>query len=341
MRLHLILPGLLWPGKALHNATYDLDLPALSWMLGRGHLVWDAPWSLETRLCHSFGIDRAEPPAAALRLLGSGGQPGTDLWLCADPVHLHIEKGRMTFSGEMPAMTPEDIREIQAALAGHLAEAGAFHVDERGCGYLRLKAPPGLRTVPPSAASGEGSLLPQGEDAPLWRRLNNEAQMLLHALPLNARREEEKRPTLNSLWFWGAGDLPPRQPCTYDQVAGNHPLLAGLAAWAQQPLTALPASAAGLLESPARSTLALIDTLQSPMRRFDAMDWAERLTGIERDWLQPLRQALRSGRLHSLRLTALGDEASLDVTLTRGAAWRFWRGAQPLHGLVYHLPAGI
>ncbi|MBX9850028.1 MAG: hypothetical protein K2X64_12090, partial [Rhodocyclaceae bacterium] len=34
--LHLLLPGLLWPAKAINDLVYDLPLPALSWLLGKG-----------------------------------------------------------------------------------------------------------------------------------------------------------------------------------------------------------------------------------------------------------------------------------------------------------------
>ncbi|MFI4981709.1 MAG: hypothetical protein ACHQIO_15295, partial [Nevskiales bacterium] len=167
MQLHLTIPGLLWPSKALHNTTYDLDMPALSWLLGRGRLSWQAPRPLETNLCQSFSIE-GEPPVAALRLLGEGDQldPGEDVWLCADPVHLRVERGRMSLPGAESTVGTEEMQQIVAALSPYLAEFGEYRSGMDGHGYLRLKQMPHLITVPPSAASDEGSLLPQGEEGP-------------------------------------------------------------------------------------------------------------------------------------------------------------------------------
>ena len=79
----------------------------------------------------------------------------------------------------------------------------------------------------------------------------------------------------------------------------------------------------------------LLDSLQSSVRQLDALAWRAALADIERDWLQPLRQHLRAGRIDSLRLTALGDEACLDLSLTRSDALKFWRRPQALHELDY------
>ncbi len=335
MQLHLTIPGLLWPGEVLHNTTYDLELPAFSWLLGRGQLSWQPPRSLESSLCHAFGIEQTDSPVAALRLLGEAGNPdpGTDIWLCADPVHLRVEKGRMGLSFAAPKATAEEMQQIVAALAPFLAELGDYHAGIAGRAYLRLKEMPKLITLPPSAASGEGTLLPEGEEAPFWRRLGNEMQMLLHALPLNEQRELAGRPALNSLWFWGAGTLPTRRNCRYDLILGNDPLLAGLASWAEKPRQAPPANLDDLLKMSTTSAFLLLDKLQAPLRQFDAFTWRDALSEIDRDWLQPVRPAMLSGRLKSLRLTALGDKAGFDLTLTRRDLLRFWQRPIPLHKL--------
>ena len=55
MQTHLVLPGLLWPGKALRDTAFYLDLPALAWLLGRGQQAWQPPQPLEHWLCGAFG----------------------------------------------------------------------------------------------------------------------------------------------------------------------------------------------------------------------------------------------------------------------------------------------
>lgn len=45
-----------------------------------------------------------------------------------------------------------------------------------------------------------------------WYRLMNEMQMFLHQHPVNSRRIQQGRTTINSLWFWGAGQCPEADP---------------------------------------------------------------------------------------------------------------------------------
>lgn len=339
MPFHLILPGLLWPRKALRDTAHDLPLPNLSWLLGRGRPRWREAVPLENWLCREAGCgpDPRQSPAAALRLLGEGGDPGGDVWLCADPVHVRIEQGRAhLFSGDLD-IDPEEMRQLAAALVPHFAEIGEFHAGAAGHGYLRLPQLPRLLATPPSAAAGRGNLLPSGADAAHWLRLGNEAQMLLHALPLNARRAAAGRPTLNSLWFWGAGSLPASGPTAsgdYSMLIGDQPLLKGLAAWAgvaHQPA----ATDAPRLTHSSKATLLLLKELQQAAQTLDAGAWRAALLGLETTWLKTLVEGLRSGRLDRLRLTALGDEATLDISLTRADAMKFWRRPKPLHQLEF------
>jgi len=338
MPFHLILPGLLWPQKALRDTVHDLPLPNLSWLLGRGTLRWQDPVPVEHWLCRELGCAAhlQQAPAAALRLLGDGGTPGADLWLCADPVHLRIDQGRAHLSGGDLDISKDEMQQLGDALRPHFADVGDYQIGPAGRGYLRLRTQPRLITTPPSAAAGRGTLLPAGEDARQWLRLVNEAQMLLHALPLNARREDEGRPRLNSVWLWGGGSLPAKPVAAagaYRRLIGDHPVLKGLATWAG--IGHQPAPDAPALTGAERGTLLLLDELQQASQTLDAGKWRAALMDIESAWLKTLGQALRSGRLGSLRLTALGDEASLDVTVTRADALKFWRRPRPIHQLPF------
>lgn len=337
MPFHLILPGLLWPQKALRDTAHDLPLPNLSWLLGRGRLQWRDPIPVEHWLCRELGCGPDhQPPAAALRLLGDGGNPGTDIWLCADPVHVRIEQGRAHLFGGDLEITSEEMAQLMQVLAPLFAEVGELQTGASGHGYLRLRHLPRLATTPPSAAAGRGNLLPSGEDAALWLRLGNEAQMLLHGLPLNARREAVGRPRLNSLWFWGAGSLPKATAgaaaTAYQPLIGDQPVLKGLAAWSgvlHQPLAPDPQALPGSAKAP----LLVLDELLQAAQTLDAGIWRAALLGLESGWFTTLAEALRSGRLDRLRLTALGDEAMLDLTLTRADAMKVWRRPRPLHQL--------
>jgi len=345
MQVHLVLPGLLWPGKALHDTAFDLELPALSRLLGRGRCNWQASLPTETWLCREFGILTEEPPAAALRLLGEGGAPGDEFWLCADPAHLKFEQGRLTLAGDRLCISESEMRQIVHAasphFAAHLPGFAEFVAGTDGRhAYLRLKASPQITTTPYSAAVGRSiqSALPCGPQAQRWLHLANELQMLLHALPGNQGRETQGLPALNTLWFWGAGFLPERLPSTgnrYDAIlsraSSDNALLKGISAWAGMPMQELPQSAAKLPRL--GNMLLFLDELHLPAQELDANIWRDALLEIERDWLAPLLAALASGGITRLRLSALGEEACLDVHLKRRDLLKFWRRPLALHQL--------
>jgi len=323
MQVHLALPGLLWPAKALPDVMFGLELPVLSWLLGRGRRRHVSPLTFEAWLSRRFGHDAAEPPAAALRLLGEDGEPGSADWICADPAHLAFEHGHPMLAD--PArldLQADEIAELAVALAPTFSALGKFSLRSSGHGYIELAAPAALVATPSSAIIGRGAaaLLPRGPDAARWVRLANEAQIALHALALNRRREEAGLPTVNTLWFWGAGRLPAAKPSTYTKVGGGGTLARGLARHARVPWqpenSHLP---------PAGSTLLIDERLLAPAQQMDAHAWREAMLTIERERLAPLAAALRGGRVKQLDLTGLGDEITLDIELTRGDALRFWR----------------
>jgi hypothetical protein len=328
MQVHLALPGLLWPAKALPDVMFDLELPALAWLLGRARHHRSEAASIETWLARRLGHGDAAPPLAALRLLGEDGDPGAADWICADPAHFAFEHGRPLLADPAAlGLGAEEIAEIAAALAPIFHDVGSFHLRPSGHGYLELAAAADIDAPPLSAAIGRGAaaLLPSGRDAARWLRLANEAQIALHALELNRRREASRRPTVNTLWFWGAGRLPAATASPYANVGGGGTLARGLARHAG---AAWHADA----DRQARGdrTLLIDERLLAPVQQLDAEGWREALRALERERLAPLAGALRHGRLRHLTLTGLGDEATLDLELARGDALRFWRRPRTL-----------
>ena len=75
--------------------------------------------------------------------------------------------------------------------------------------------------------------------AKLWRKLQNEVQMLWHIDPVNEERAQRGYPSINSLWISGIGKLAdlqaPQLLANVSLIYGNHPLLVGLAKYLQIP----------------------------------------------------------------------------------------------------------
>ncbi len=339
MQLHLLLPGLLWPARVLHDCAYDLELPALARLLGRGRILWQEPLALEQALCREFAVVGDQPPYAALRLLGEGIAAAEGTWLCADPSHLAIEQGRLTLGSEDLAIGAAEMQELLAAVQPLLCELPGFlglRAGAAGSGhaYLQLQTPPQLLTTPPSAARGFSvdDALPRGAQAQSWLKIGNEVQMALHALPGNPRREAEGRPVINSLWFWGAGALPvPPQAPPYTTVLGAGALLHGLARWSAVASGPLPERFAAAPRQGA--TLICLEQLAAPTQALDVDAWRKALLELERNWFAPIAAAFFSGRLGALRITALGSEAAFEFSLRSSDRLRFWTRPRPLASL--------
>lgn len=359
MQLHLVVPGLIWPRRIHTEATRDLDLqalPALGWLLGHGQAAWQAGLSLEDGLAGAFAATDTRPAQAALRYLGEDPEfRCADIdqhdWLCADPVHLALEKRRLTLHHQANPATAVELQEIARAIQPILIEYRAslgelrFIPGQRpGLAYLQLSRPAGLNSQPPSMASGTDSLLLQGEQERPWRQLQNEIQMLLHTLPLNAQREARGQPALNSLWLWGAGPrlaAAPARAGRYTAVHGQHPLLPGLARWAgcSSDSNIALADALTAATDPQASLLWLESSLAGSHRDYDLLNWQNQLIQLEGACFQPLQVALQKGCLQSLRISAPGREISLEMKINRWSRHCFWHRPQALATLLPE-PAG-
>ena len=329
--LHLVLPGLLWPKDSLREAARDLKTPALATLFGRGRIARQPAMPLEHWLCRAFGIASEEPPCGALRLSGEGIDPGTDAWICADPVHLRFARGTLIVGspGEL-ALSQEEAAQLVAALNEHLADLGEFIAPQPDRWALRLKQAAQIATHPLSSVIGRPveAFLPRGRDAQEWRRILNEAQVLLHNHPLNAAREEAGKPAANSLWPWGAGALPASAAAPAVPVFSSAPLARGLAQLAGVPCHAVPQGRI------AESGFILLEALAEAAQSLDLHAWRAGIAELEQRWFQPLLAALKSGRLKQLRLTALGDEGLVELDVEAGDLWKFWHRPKRLEALL-------
>jgi hypothetical protein len=327
MHLTLLVPGMLWPRQILRDTTFDLPLPALALLLGRGRRSPLA--SVETWLANTFGLP-TPLPSAPLRLLGDGGAPEDDDWLCLDPVHLRVEERALVVADPAAlALNAAEDAELRAAIAPLFDPVGEIVAPVPGRWHMRLRQTVGLHTMSLPDAIGHPCPheMPGGPDGTRWRQLLTEAQTQLHAHPINRRREDAGQATVNSLWPWGPGRLPtPQRPTGIDIVWTNDPVLKGIGA-AVGADVAVPPAAHGLARG---NVLARLGSLVAPAASFDAMAWREALRLLEHDWLAPALADLSAGRCRSLRLIAAGYGRAMDITISRRELWRFWRKPLPL-----------
>jgi hypothetical protein len=239
-----------------------------------------------------------------------------------DPVHLHVGRDHLVMTDPAALeLGRDEAHALAGAIAPLLAEDGlALETPTRERWYLRELDPARplrLRTRALVGATGRNidAWMPVGEDARRWRRLVNEVQMTWHGHPVNARREEAHRPTVNSLWIEG----PLRAP---------------------QPGARRDAAARLALRDATRVEVDVGDgTVVLDARLLDA-----HVAGDPQRWARAWRelgteafaQIVRREPpwTHGARVVLAGDVGWRSLDVAPRAGWRFWRRADPAALLV-------
>lgn len=326
MQIQLLIPGLLWPAATLLGPASGIALDGLATLLGRGRYRIAGFEPYDRQLARLFGLPGDALPLAMLRRLGETGAPPPDPgshWLCADPVNLSFAREHLLLqSFPDDELDAEESAALVAELDRTFTDLGRFEACAPTRWYLRLHAPTTVTLYPLDDVTGRlvKHFLPEGEEARLWQRTMNEAQIVLHNHALSRAREESGRRAVNSIWLWGAGSLArtPRAPAA--QVQASDPVSIGLAR-AAGVAVGPPDPGAALV----RDTLVVLDLLRRPAQQLDLDAWRRGLGALERDWFAPLAAAFRRGDVDTLRLIAPGDRGTLELELHRSARWKFWR----------------
>ena len=290
MHAELIVPALL-------AAPAAPRLPALELLLARARASAEEPRSAHAWLGEAFGVDPL--PVGALTV----GEPG--FWLRADPVHLQIMGDRLVLM-PVQGLAPAAAQAMVATLNRHFAGTHEFRAPHPDRWVLRT-APADLDTLPAAEMAGRDidPQLPGGK----WPALLNEIQMALHEHPANEGRELP----VNSVWLWGAGELPVQAAAPWRSITSADPIALGLA------------RVAGLsYRAPPRDAAAWLAEMPADGRHLVLLEGAHE--ALEADWFAPLLEALRTERLGLLTLHA--PEAGLSFEVARGDLRRFWRRAR-------------
>jgi len=326
MQIQLLIPGLLWPTTTLLGPASGLALDGLATLLGRGSRRVETFEPYDRQLTRLFEVPGDTLPMASLRRMGETGAPSPEPgshWLCADPVNLSFAREHMllqAFADE--ELDAEESVELVAALNDIFADLGHFEACTPTRWYLRLNTPTSVTLYPVDDVTGRPvkHFLPEGEDAKLWQRTMNEAQIVLHNHPRSRAREAAGQRPVNSIWLWGAGTLERPPGLRAGQVQATDPLSIGLARAAGVEV-GLPRLDTAL----SQDTLVVLDALRKPAQQLDLDTWRRGLETLEHDWFAPLAAAVQSGRIDTLRLRAPGDRGTLVLELRRSERWKFWR----------------
>ncbi len=285
---------------------------ALYRLLQRADRLPDASPGRVAMLGEAFAwdADASTPlPAAALLRQFHAGDAGDGLWLQADPawVQPELNGARLLACGQL-ALGMDEAHSLVEALAPAFEDAGLI-LQATTADHWHLRLPPGSVLPgfdPPEQVLGDDLLqhLPEGPHARRWQRLLNDVQVLLHQHPLQVQRRARGLAPVNSVWLWGAGELPRQVRTQVSGVVGEDALLLALAVRAGIETAPLAAGDPGAF-APGR----LVDLQQLPVETIDAQWQAALLAALRR---QPVALCFASGERwlsrpwHRLRLWRRG-----------------------------------
>jgi len=257
---------------------------------------------------------------------------GEHYWLRADPVHLRVMRDRIVLADSgVLGLTQPEADALALCISAHFGAAFSPQPLHPERWYMRLDPVPRLRTTPLSIAVGcdIDPLLPQGEDAMLFRTRLNELQMLLFEHPVNQAREARGELPVNSLWLWGGGCLPTvPKPLGSKHAAAlysNDGDVSALGRFCGLEAVTMPGLfSVGLFDE---NKLIVLDQLKAAGKYGDAFGWREAIIALERDWFSPLLAHLR-GHPSAVRLVDPVNGKSLD--LNKLDCWKIWRRPRAL-----------
>jgi hypothetical protein len=318
--LHFLLPDFLPTLRKIGaDLLQGLELPALEKLAARGSLSPAPAQNMENWLFGRFGLPADAPTSAPYCLLAEGAEPGQEYWLHADPIHLGLQRTGLAVS-DLFELDRNEADALLASLNAHFAADGL----EFSAPHPRRWYGKSARPIPPArpqagARGGPAEHTPVPGDGGRWQRTLSEIQMLLHAHPVNAAREERGALPVNSLWLWGGGTLetPPAQP--FAAVLADNLLARGLhTAIGGKPLGLSDALLPGNGE-----TLVVEESLRQPAAYGDFSAWREALSGMEARWFTPLLHALEQNKIAALALHF--PDSGLRLDIRRGDLWKIWR----------------
>lgn len=331
MPLDLLVPDLLSSpeSRALLSA---LRLPALERWVARADVARRPEKSAVEILASAFALP-SPPPVAAIAF-AADHEPGEGTWLRADPVHLRIEQDAVALHDPaVLGITRAEADSLVGTLQAHFAADGLeFHAPTPERWYVRVPEGEMPRTVPLEEAVGRNvfGMLPRGRGRINWASALTESQMVFAGHEVNARRESQGLPAINSVWFWGEGAAPGEVASGYAVISSDDPFARGLGRLAGIRVDRRARSIAEVeVVGPAPSALVVLDELTAPLRRGDAEGWRGAAEHLERHWFAGLGAAL--GRFATIRIILPAGGDTLVATIGAASRWRWYRLRKPLH----------
>ncbi len=340
MNINLLIPNLFWSDTSQPEIYDDLSMHSLETLLSKSISRTTPSLEMETWLCKQFKLKQQHGnwPIAPLMLHIDApvlAKTSKDFWIHADPVHLRIEQNHIMLADSQSfKISPEEAVQLIQDLNHNLGSQDfTFLAFQPHRWYIKIPKAPEIQTHTLSHVTCKNinNFLPTGKDSTIWHKFFNEVQMLLHEHPVNQARESRSELPINSIWFWGGGNILQSIDSPYTHIWSNNDFSQSLALAGNINHFNLSTDVNKWLQTKIPGNhLVVLDSLRGPEKYKNAYGWREILRNMEHDWFLPLYTALKNGKINQLTITTSNEIASLDFLITRADLWKFWRFSKPL-----------
>lgn len=334
--IHLCIPQLLQP-LALwkKDFLFEPEAPELASLLRqfdqRAHAGIQG---LDASLFHAVGISsNTDIPIANFRFKSHLKKNPKHFMLCADPIHLEVGMNDITLTQVIDDLSDDEAEELIDDLNQHFKQDELEFV--RGSNrhwYIVLPEQEAVKSTPLDEVLRKNikNYLTHSETRN-WNVLQNEAQMILHASAVNNQREMAGLPTVNSLWFWGGGEIDVNDSGQKDVVCVYHNESYEAETKAKTVATAVNCEVEQLAEdgnhlaalkgkNQGKSIIILDQLFQAAIN--DNLDSYQRaLTKLDAQIIKPLNQAWQAGKIEIIIDGCDGKT----LKPTKPSVWKFWK----------------
>lgn len=332
--LTLFIPGLLTPARDLHEQDIP-RVPALEKLLVCANREQLIPFGFSDALCMLFKLERQagkDFPIAAITRLVDDDHELAGIWMRADPVHLVADrKGLILMDESTFTLDQHDALVLAADVKDILAERGMIlEAPTTNRWYVTMDDMPAIKTIPVHEVAGKDIhyYMPSGKDQQTWAKLLNEVQMVLHDSPVNAERERRGERAVNSLWFWGCGELPVLVKCPWSRVFTDEEIAKGFSVLANIPGAELPETIDDALELTEEEDDILI-VMSFGLRHsqyHDLKGWQDFITYLEEFWFAEILECIKSKEIGELTILTEYQQ----FTISKSSFYKFWKRPKPV-----------
>jgi hypothetical protein len=307
-QLHIIIPGICGPLAEIETLK---TIPLVkTWV----SVLSKARRSTAAKNCNdimaSFFSMQSEDdfPSAVLNLMTDKRYDPSRFYMHADPVHLQadIDAAFLRSSNDL-AIEHDDAVILCEMLNQHFEQDDlSFIMLDKDNWFVSSKEKIRIQTTSLSEAVGRNVnfILPKGEDRVWWRQRLTEAQMLLHTHEVNQQRENSGLMSINSLWFYGSGDLANvnKKDHIINSICSNQSMFKGLADFFQCRHVEVPVSVDTYLDvllTLPQSTdhILYLQDIEHLINYTDTSLWLSGLEKMLDEWVYPLLQAANKNNI--------------------------------------------